>query len=357
MPALKVQTQANEAEIGFILLAMGVSGLAGLSLCAPLIRRLTSRVVIRVFSLCMAAGLLLCACMHTPLSLGMAAALVGFSTGVVDVAMNAQAIQLEHRFAAPCLSLMHASYSLGGVLGALSGALFAAFGVAPLIHFAAVLCLYVLPRPWAVPRLQKDRVIRNREGEDGAVRPRRAVLPPLLVILLGLLASCIYAAEGTVGEWGALYLFTVKGASEHTAALVYACFAVSTLICRLFADIARTIFSEFSIALAGGLVSIAGMSVVLHADHAALCLMGYAAMGFGMAPLVPLCFSRAGRTPGVAPAEASAAVSILAYSGLLLFPPVIGTVAHAFGLGRALYIALGLTVVLTAGSLLFRQRD
>ncbi len=355
-PALKAQTQAHEAEIGFILLALGVAALFGMVVSPALIRRFSSRRVIRVSSLCLLATLPMAACAGSPLSLGLVAALMGLFTGLMDVSMNAQAIQLEQRFAAPCLALMHASYSFGGFLGALTGAIFAALSIAPLMHYAVILVCYLLPWLRASARLQKDRVIRYREGEEVATPPRRMGLPPVHVIMLGLLAACVYAAEGSVGEWGALYLFTVKGASEQTAALVYACFAVSTLLCRLFADSARTVFSEFSIVLVGGLLGVTGMSIVLHADHTAICLAGYACMGLGMAPLVPLCFSRAGRVPGVAPSQASSIVSIFAYGGLLLFPPLIGTVAHAHGLGRALHIALALTILMTIGSILFSSR-
>lgn len=356
MPALKEQTQANEAEIGFILLALGVSALIGLLVSSRLIRRFTSRKVIRVSSLAMALSLPLAACTHSPLTMGLAVTLMGFFNGLVDVAMNAQAIQLEQRFAAPCLALMHGSYSLGGLTAALTGSLFASMGCSPFINYCVIMAIYVLPRPWAVPRLQKDRVIAKRPEETAQPKTGWRRVPPTLVLLCGCIAACCYAGEGTVGEWGALYLFSVKGASEQTAALGYACFSVGTLSCRMFADMARTHFSDFSLALCGSLLAVAGMSSVLASDYTGLCLVGYTCMGFGMAPMVPLCFSHAGRCPKVTPAEASAIVSVLAYGGLLLFPPIIGNLAHAFGLQQALFVGLGLVCMLAVGSFLFRHK-
>ncbi len=353
MPAFKEQTQANEAEIGFIMLALGLSALVGLLSCACLIRRFSSRVVIRVSSCTLSLSIPLCACTDTPLSLGAAVMVLGLSTAVLEVAMNAQAIQIEQRFKAPCLALMQGSYSLGGLMGALSGALFAALGIGPLVNGAVVMGCYLLFWPMAAFRLQQDHVIRSREGDEA--RPGRRILPPLVVVICGLLAACSYAAEGTIGEWGSLYLFSVKGAPEQTAALVYACFSVSTLVCRLFADQLRLLIPDFWLAFCGGLLAVSGMCIVL-LTPAPYCLGGYCCMGLGMAPMVPLCFSHAGRAPGVSPVEASTMVSILAYSGLLLFPPVIGNAACVWGLERALGIALGLTATMTAGSFLFRRR-
>ncbi|MDO5537272.1 MAG: MFS transporter, partial [Desulfovibrionaceae bacterium] len=241
MPAMKAQTQAHEAEIGFILLSLGISALVGLIVCSPLIRRFSSRLVLRIGSFGMALTLPLAALSQSPLTFGLAAVSMGFFIGLVDVAMNTQAIQLEQRFTSPCLALMHGSYSLGGLLGALSGALFSALGFSPLINFAIVMGLYCLPRPWVMPRLQKDRIIAAEKAPVQGRKPRFAL--PVIVVFCGAMAACCYAAEGTVGEWGSLFLFTVKGASEQTAALVYASFAVSTLCCRMVADMARTHFS------------------------------------------------------------------------------------------------------------------
>ncbi len=354
MPALKEQVQANEAEIGFVLLAFGLSALCGLLSCASLIRRFTSRKVIKYATFLLMFTLPLCGLMTSPLFLGLAVISMGFLTGLVDVAMNAQAIQLEKRFAAPCLALMHGSYSLGGLVGALSSAFFAALGIAPFWNFAIVMAVYMLPRPWAVPRLAKDQVIK--EGTKDTRQKKGFALPPLFVILCGLLAACCYSGEGTVGEWGSLYLFSVKGSSEQMAALVYACFSVSTLTCRIFVDMLRTQFTDFPIALCGGLLATTGMCIVLNSPYAPLCLVGYCCMGLGMAPLVPLCFSSAGKCPHVTPEEASAVVSVLGYGGLLACPPFIGMAAHNYGLDKALLIALGLTICMCIGAFLFRER-
>ena len=57
--------------------------------------------------------------------------------------------------------------------------------------------------------------------------------------------------------------------------------------------------------------------------------------------------SAAGETPGRGPA-AIAMVATIAYSGFLVGPPLIGTIAHATGLDNALWVV----VVLTGGMLL-----
>ncbi len=348
LPALKAQIGANEAQVGLVLLCLGLAGLTGLIGSAWLIARWGSRTVLRLGSVILLLALPLCGLAPSPLLLALAAVLVGLGTGLTDVSMNTQGIQLERRYRSSCMSILHASYSLGGVLGSVSGAFFAALGVSPLINFICVLALYACFRPFAVPRLQQETAAKQTEQK----RASRAL--PLFVIGCGLLALCDYAAEGSVAEWGSLLLFTVKGASEHTAALVYGAFSGTTVFCRLFGDRLRSRLGDFPLVFGGALLAACGMGIVLFSPWPAVCLAGYACMGAGLSPIVPILFSRAGEHPGVTPGEASAVISVLAYGGLLFFPPTLGWLAHSVGLDNALLVVFALCWILCAGTFLLK---
>lgn len=353
LPALREQVAANEAEIGFILLSLGFSGLIGLVLCAPLIRRTSSRLVLRVASLLMLVALPLASLADSPLLLAAGGIFIGLSTGFADVAMNTQAIEVEKHFSVRCLAFMHAGYGFGALCGSVAAAVLASLGISPFWNFVLLMAVMAVFRPFVVHHLQDDSLTVPREDAPAA-KKRAFALPPLMVILCGLVASCDYATEGSVGEWGALYLFSVKGTSEQTAALVYGVFSVSAVICRLMTDTLRVHFTDFQIMFCGSIAAVIGMATVLWAPGAPLTLCGYACMGLGLAPIVPILFSRAGSCPGVSASAASAVVSVLAYSSLLLFPPLIGLIAHAYGLQTALLLPLLLCFLLVAASFLFR---
>ena len=105
----------------------------------------------------------------------------------------------------------------------------------------------------------------------------------------------------------------------------------------------------------GSLLALGGMLLVLLSDIVPLCLAGYALMGAGLSPLVPILFSRAGSCSGISAGRASAIVSILSYSGLLFFPPLLGFTAHAWGLQNALLLVPVACLILALGSLMFRN--
>ena len=57
MPALKAQTQADEAQIGMALLAFGIGSVAGFIGVGPLLRLMQSRVMLRGASACLLLAL------------------------------------------------------------------------------------------------------------------------------------------------------------------------------------------------------------------------------------------------------------------------------------------------------------
>ena len=293
LPALKEQVGANEAEVGFILLSYGLSGLVGLILSAPIIRKLTSRRVLRVASLSLFFSLPVTALATSPLTLGLACICVGLGTGFVDVAMNAQAIEVEKHHNVRCLAFMHAGYGLGGMLGSVSAAVFAGIGVTPLWNFGLLMVLLAILRPFTVPRLLDDTSVIPRSEETdsraGTGKKSRALaLPPLFVIFCGVVAGCNYATEGSVGEWGALFLCT-KGAGEQTAALVYGVFSLAAVFCRLVTDVLRTHHEDFHIMLCGSLLAVAGMATVLLWIAPFSHFSATPAWASGLRPLCPYC--------------------------------------------------------------------
>ena len=351
MPALTMQTGADEAQIGLILLCFGVAGMVSLAASAWLIDRFTSRTVLRISAPLLCLALPLAGLAATPLQLGLACIAVGLTMGFVDVSMNTQAIQIERAFFRPCVSLMHASYSIGGVLGSIAGALFAGLGASTLLNFAGVITLYFCFYPLALPNMLAD------EPQQKGHAQKNSGHIPLFVLLCGLLSMVAYSAEGSVAEWGSLFLFTEKGASEFTAALVFGSFCTTMVIGRLVGDRLRCTFGDFPLLLSGSALAFSGMVLVLASPWAALCLFGYALMGIGLAPIVPIFVSRAGNTSGITPGKASAVVSFMGYSGVLVFPPSLGWLAHNMGLGTALLVIPALCAILTLGAWAFRTDE
>lgn len=346
MPALKELTNATDGQIGFLLLAFGAASFCGLLGSGPIVARLGARLVGAIALLVCFIAITIAAMAFNYWHLVGFGLVAGLGTGFCDVGMNAQGMMIEKKRNILCMASLHACFSLGGVAGALTGSLFAALQLSPFVNFLTVCGLYLPLWPWA---------FRNAIAGAPDVRKREKTgRLPLLIYFYGLMSMLCYVSEGSVGEWGSVLLNTVKGAPQKEAALVFAAFSVPMVICRFLTDKLRAHARDSHIVLAGALLSCAGMAIVLLSPWTWLCLAAYFLMGIGFAPIVPTLFSRAGQTPGISAGRASSTMSILSYTGLLFFPPFLGLLGDAIGLGNALWIITGLCFCLVCGSFFLR---
>jgi fucose permease len=90
----------------------------------------------------------------------------------------------------------------------------------------------------------------------------------------------------------------------------------------------------------GGAVAAIGLTATLLLGQAAFAVVGFGFIGLGLANVVPTIFSAAGRSRSLAPRVAIAAVASTGYAGLLAGPPLIGFIAQAFTLTRALIVVV-----------------
>ncbi len=358
MPALKEQTGIHDGDVGLALMCMGLGSLAGFLTINLVLRYLQVRQALRLSSLTFLGICLLMGLVHSREMLFLLFAFWGFSCAYLDVSMNTHALYVEMKTGNPHMAMMHAGYSVGCLAGSALGSAFAFMGVALFINFSTVavllgaLFLYfhgaLLPDP---PKTTE----KEKTAADNTVRPQRRFIP-LFVIFCGLMGMFSYTAEGSVAEWGSLVLHQVKQAIEGVAALAYGVFALFMAFTRFGIDHLRSRLGDRLILLCGSSLAFAGMLIVFLSPQAVVCLGGYALMGIGLAPVFPIALSNAGRRTDISPKAATAAVSFVGYTGLLVIPPFLGFLADHFGLGKALLLPLAAIALVIAGSFAFKGR-
>ena len=141
-----------------------------------------------------------------------------------------------------------------------------------------------------------------------------------------------------MADWSAVYLKQTMGTSEGLAAVGYGAFSIAMAAGRFTGDWLSAHFRPVNLVRGGGLLAVTGMLLALFAQHPVLALLWFACVGAGFATIVPMVFSAAGRTPGIAPGVAMATVTTMGYFGFLAGPPFIGFTAELLGLRCALGI-------------------
>lgn len=363
MPALKNMTGATEGELGIILLCFGLSALIGLAFAPRLIAKISAKTTLLASSLACMVFVVLVSFSSSVWFFGIAMALLGICMGLCDVTMNVQGVEVERAYKKSSMNILHAGYNIGAAAAACAGSIFAASNFGVWVNFVLPVAVMAGMLWWAEPRLVTGNLEKPERSESSplvSVEPKKRL--PFLVWVCGLLCVCCYVSEGSVGEWGSLYLHQEKAAPESIAALVFAGFSICSLLCRLVADRLCNNFGDFLVSTAGATIALAGMLTVLSSSSWSICLIGYAMMGLGQAPIVPIAFSRAGAIKGVSTARATSLVSLLAYAGLLFAPPAFGLSAEHFGLHTALCavpVLLTITVLLAflLGRLIKHSRE
>lgn len=350
LPAIKQMINGDDSQVGILLLAFGLASLAGLLASGQIIRRFGIRHCMGIAAILFPAWLTIAALAYAYWFLIAFCLLAGFCGGLCEVAMNAQGIDIEKRYHKLCMASLHACFSLGGVAGSLAGSLFAGMGASPFHNFLAVALGYLLAWPLAFGSLGHGAEIAD------AATGRQSGKLPLFIYLCSLVSMLCYISEGSVGDWGSILLHSVKGAPQSLAALAFGSFCTTMVIFRFLGDRLRRLLGDFRIVLFGSTLGFICMSTVLLTSSPYLCLAAYAGMGAGFAPIVPILFSRAGGYPGVDAARASSVVSIMSYSGLLVFSPLVGMLGDAIGLARAFWLVpLACFLIMCSSPLLLQK--
>jgi fucose permease len=251
----------------------------------------------------------------------------------MDIAMNIQAAVVEGLYQRPLMSTFHGFYSIGGFAGALVSGALAAVGVAP---FDRALWPSILLGAAAIA---VHRWLPSAEPHTASARPTvrvRIKRPSWPLVALGLMAFCSLLAEGASGDWSALYLHKSLGADAAFAATAFAAFSIAMAVARLSGDWLTSRLGAALLLRGGGTVAALGLTATLLLGRPAFAIAGFGLVGLGLANVVPTVFSAAGRSRSLAPRVAIAAVASAGYAGLLAGPPLIGFIAQAFTLTRAL---------------------
>jgi predicted MFS family arabinose efflux permease len=337
IPDVKQKFGFTDATLGLALLALALGSVGTLVFGGHLVARIGSRrmTTVAAFVFCLALPLLLLA--PSPAFLFIVLPIFGACIGAMEVAMNVQAVAIEARYGRPIMSTFHALFSVGGLLGAALASLTLALTVAPGAHLAAVgfglAALTAVSLPHLLPT------------DDAAPDDSPAfVLPTGPLLGLSLLAFFCLVAEGAMADWSAVYLRDTLGTNPAFAASGYAAFSIAMAAGRFGGDALRARFHAVTLVRASGILAAVGLGVALLVAQPVATLVGLACVGLGLANIVPVLFTAAGQTPGIAPGMGIAAVASVGYFGFLLGPPVIGFVARA----TSLTIGLGLVAVLIA---------
>lgn len=342
VPTVKAHYGLGEQSLAIAMLASGVGALLALTQAGRVVARFGPRGVAGLMGALCAGGVSLLIVPDAYLGLVGLLMLFGATASLFDVAINAEATEIEHLAARPLMSGFHAMFSLGGMVGAGVGSLLPWLGWTPQTHLFAACGAGIALILGACAAMLK---MRTEAGEKQPMSLPRGVLA-----LIGALAALGLIAEGAMYDWSVLFMKQERASDASIAALGYASFSLAMALGRFGGDRVRARVAPVPLMIASGLLAAAGMAAALLVPVAGAGLLGFALVGLGLSNVVPVLFSAASKVPGISAAHGIAAVSSLGYLGMMAGPPLIGMIAEHSSLtaGLACVVVFALVMAMSA---------
>lgn len=281
---------------------------------------------------------------HTPFWMGVALLAFGIAMGTNSVAMNLQAVLVARQSERSLMSGFHALFSLGGIAGSGAVSVMLALGIDPTTASLAISMVIVVLMISARSGMLPIDADIDRDKKAPAF-----VIPKGIVVVIGVLALLAMLAEGTVLDWGALFLIAAHGAEVNFAGFGYTAFATMMTVGRLLGDSIRTRFGDDRVLFWSAVLATLGFVVALIVPSAAIAMIGFMLIGAGISNLIPILFTLTGKTRSMPANLALSSVFTVGYVGIIAGPAAIGFLAQATSLQTAFWI-LCFAVAIVAAS-------
>lgn len=357
IPQVRDRLQLDSATLGLVLLAIAAGALVALPLAGPIVGQVGSRRTVATLAVVDAGALAVVALGYlvgvVPVVVGLF--LFGFAQGGWDVAMNVQGAVVERRLGRAIMPRFHAGFSVGTVVGALTGAAMVALEVPVTVHLLVVGALVAGGVPVAVRAFLPDAADRTEAAVTGAAaRNRRRALDGLVAwreprtLLVGLVVLVFTFAEGAGNDWTGIALIDGYRAAPWVGTLGFAVFLAAMTVARWFGPALLDRWGRVPTLRVLALAGAGGVVLVMVGERLPMAFAGLVLWGAGISLGFPVGMSAGADQPALAAPRVSV-ISSIGYCAFLAGPPLIGFLAERVTVLRAMMsvaVLLGLAYLM-----------
>ncbi|MEV0645425.1 MFS transporter [Phytomonospora sp. NPDC050363] len=349
VPWLADRLELGHGELGLALICPAIGAFLTMPMASGIVHRLGGRSATRLLILLWTMALAVPALMPSLPALCVALLLYGAAAGTSDVAMNAQGVLIERGLGRSIMSSLHGFWSVGALVGAGIGAAITYAEVDARVHLGVMAALMIVVGLYFCGRLPEART----RPEDA--KPPRFVLPGKAIIGVGIVGFCAAFIEGAAHDWTTVFVANVTESSQGTAALAFSFFAATMALARIVGDMVVQRIGPVWTVRGSGILAIAGTLVVSVSRDPVPAIAGFVLIGLGVAVIIPLAISAAGRASTV-PSQAIAGVVTIMYPAGLVSPGAMGGVAEVTSLPWSFVMLGGVAVVMLVLAGAVRER-
>ncbi|MGC1262103.1 MAG: MFS transporter [Jannaschia helgolandensis] len=321
-PVLKARIGVDDASFGLLLLGTAI-GLSTTLYVAPRWDRRMGRWALPAGTVILAAASMLPAVAYTVPLFFVILMILGATSGLTDVVMNARVSEIETRTSRSLMNVNHAMFSVAYAVSALLTGAMREAGWGPGAIFPAIAMLVLATAPFQMMQ------VAVRDVGNGPV-PR---LPLGLVALCGAIVLIGFMAEATVESWSALHIERTLLGGAAEGAFGPAMLGLTMAVGRFSGQAVAARLSEIGVIRIATALAVAGVLIAAAAPTPFVAYIGFGLMGLGISVIGPMGLALAGRLS--LPSQRTAViarVAVIGFIGFFIAPALMGIGAQTFGL-------------------------
>jgi MFS family permease len=323
IPTFKASMGLNDAELGSILFALPAGQIITMFFSAKLTTHFGSKKMLRATAPLYAIALTFLALANTGWQLAAFLVLFGITGNLCNIALNTQGVAGENYYGKPIMSSFHGAWSIGNLTGALIALALVNLKLGMYTHF------------WIIALISLTNVVFNAQKLLSYKKPNTVVektkfftMPQGILVLLGVIAFCSMATEGTMFDWSAIYFEDVVKLPHNKAIIGYATFMFMMATGRFMGVFLIGKFGRKNLLQISGAIISVGMALAVIFPNLFIAIFGFMLIGLGVSSIVPMVYSIAGNNKKVPAGKAITMVSSIGYFAFLFGPPLIGYVSQ-----------------------------
>ena len=319
VPFVKDRLMVDKAQLGMLLLLIATGAVISMFFTGLTAAKIGCRKTVVISTILVIICLPVLSVSSNIYLTGLFMLLFGMGLGMLDVTLNIQGAIVEESMKKHLMAGFHSMYSFGVFFGILIityllkfvSSSYAAFIISGIIF---ILLIAIIPALLSY----------------GGDKPQKIFIKPTRILfMLGMICFIAFVAEGVILDWSALFMREVRNIQPEYAGYSFSLFYITMGIFRFIGDKTAEKFSTKSILFASSITAIAGLIIMLYIPYSAASFIGFTLAGAGLANMVPVTISAAGKYRGNMPLSiAVSAVATVGYFGTLIGPSVMGFVSE-----------------------------
>lgn len=330
IPHIKAQLHLTEAQFGAVLFAFPIGLMLTMPFTGKLLNKYSSRYCMLLGAVLFNIVLALPGFSAYVWQLVIILLIFGASRNILNLSMNAQALEVQKLYPKSIMTTFHAVWSLAGFAGAGLGYVMVAHNIAPSYHLLGISVAMMAITACFYPMSILTEPVPSKK--------KFFSMPDKNLMKFALICFVSMACENTMYDWSGIYFQNVLHASPRLTTAAFVFFMTAVTLGRFFGDYAVMRFGVKRILFYSGIFITIGFLICFLLPFIYPTIFGYLLIGIGVSCVVPLVFSIAGRSTTLSSGSALTSISTIGYLGFLIVPPMVGFISEFLSMKWAFLI-------------------